>query len=232
MSTPASTADGGTASSDVQTFTIVRMHRSALVGAPYNPRGIRDKARAALKKGIKKHGIVEPPVWNKRTGHIVSGHQRLSIRDELAGSSDYELDVAVVDKNEAEEKELNILLNNGLAMGEYDVAMLSEMFKDQSIDIDGTGFSTADVYNLFGDTPFQSEARAAGVQEMADKFREVAGAYDKVTKKKSDDRNKDNYYIVVVFKSFDECGEFLAKHGLENNRFQDGREVASRMKDA
>lgn len=50
--------------------------------AKYNPRKDLkpgDPEYEKLKQSIKKFGVVEPIVWNKRSGNIVGGHQRYKI---------------------------------------------------------------------------------------------------------------------------------------------------------
>ena len=60
----------------------VELNRSAIRFADYNPRKLSDESRKALKRGIKKFGLVGGIVVNKRTGlTVVSGHQRLSVMD-------------------------------------------------------------------------------------------------------------------------------------------------------
>lgn len=62
----------------------VELNRSAIHFADYNPRKLSDESRKTLKRGIKKFGLVGGIVVNKRTGlTVVSGHQRLSVMDEL-----------------------------------------------------------------------------------------------------------------------------------------------------
>ena len=87
----------------------------------YNPRKISETALAGLSKSIEKHGLVVPPVWNKRTGRIVGGHQRYKI---LEKQGKKEIKVVVVDISEKDEKVLNIVLNNEKIQGEWDVPKL------------------------------------------------------------------------------------------------------------
>ena len=92
-----------------QKFEVVRMWRSEIQLAHYNPRKITDENRKELKKNIKGDaGLIETLVVNRTTGNLVSGHQRLSILDELEGYpvkvDDYQLDVAVVTMTEQQEK--------------------------------------------------------------------------------------------------------------------------------
>lgn len=59
-------------------FNVERIPRDAIKKADYNPRMISDKARDRLKGILKAQGLVEPLVWNRRSGTLVSGHQRLA----------------------------------------------------------------------------------------------------------------------------------------------------------
>jgi len=86
-----------------------------------NPRKIADAALTGLKESISRFGLVEPIVWNKRTGNIVGGHQRRKILIERGES---ETDVVVVDLPEAEEIALNITLNNSEIEGDWDTSHL------------------------------------------------------------------------------------------------------------
>jgi len=45
--------------------------------APYSPRPITDKAASRLGKSLNRFGDIAGIVWNKRTGHLVAGHQRV-----------------------------------------------------------------------------------------------------------------------------------------------------------
>ena len=93
-----------------------RISVDMLKPATYNPRSITDAAKAGLGASIAKFGIVQPIVWNKRTGNVVSGHQRLNV---LPDRGDTEADVVVVDLDDADEKALNITQNNPAITGEF-----------------------------------------------------------------------------------------------------------------
>ena len=45
--------------------------------APYNPRKIGDDALRGLSRSMQEFGDIAGIIWNKRTGHLVAGHQRL-----------------------------------------------------------------------------------------------------------------------------------------------------------
>ena len=65
--------------------------------APYNPRlKLRpgDPRYRKLRRSVERFGLVEPLVWNRRTGHLVGGHQRYQILCDLGHT---EAPVSVVD---------------------------------------------------------------------------------------------------------------------------------------
>ena len=102
----------------------VKMERrrlSELVPADYNPRQISDAALAGLSASIDRFGLVEPIVWNSRTKRVVGGHQRLRV---LRARGDTETDVVVVNLSPAEEKALNVALNNPHIAGEFTDALV------------------------------------------------------------------------------------------------------------
>ena len=128
----------------------VELNRSAIHFADYNPRKLSEESRKTLKRGIKKFGLVGGIVVNKRTGlTVVSGHQRLSVMDELQKfpENDYRIRVDVIDVDEKQEKELNILMNNPNAQGSWDYDALARLVPD--IDYKDAGLTDADL-NMIG----------------------------------------------------------------------------------
>jgi DNA modification methylase len=87
-----------------------------LVAAPYNPRTIAEDAAKGLRASIRRFGLVQPVVWNSRTQHVVGGHQRINALKSLGKA---QAQVVVVDLPEAEEKALNVTLNNPAITGEF-----------------------------------------------------------------------------------------------------------------
>jgi len=58
--------------------------------AAYNPRRDLkpgDKDYEKLKRSIEEFGFVEPVVWNRRTGFVVGGHQRLKVLLDMGGET-------------------------------------------------------------------------------------------------------------------------------------------------
>lgn len=88
--------------------------------AQYNPRIISDEAMEGLRNSLARFGCVEPIIVNVRDDKtvIVGGHQRHKALVNLHGE-DYECTCIVVDLNEADEKLLNLALNNPLIQGEF-----------------------------------------------------------------------------------------------------------------
>lgn len=111
-------------------YELVVIPRSDIENAPYNPRKISDKAKAKLKSYIKTHGLKTPLNWNKRTGNLVSGHQRLSVLDMLHNGKEYNLTVAVLDEDLKDEVRDNVFMNNQDAQGVYDGDLFLKLKKD------------------------------------------------------------------------------------------------------
>jgi len=88
-----------------------------LIPAPYNPRQSTAKQEKHLKESLEKFGMVEPIIFNKKTGYIVGGHFRVR---ELKKLGIKEIECVIVDLNEADEKELNIRLNANTGSWDWD----------------------------------------------------------------------------------------------------------------
>lgn len=95
--------------------------------AAYNPRKVSAPAYRKLKAGLEAFGLVQPLVWNERTGRVVGGHLRLRALTELGHA---EVPVAVVRLDDAGEKALNVLLNNLEAQGRYDPGKLADLLAE------------------------------------------------------------------------------------------------------
>lgn len=140
----------------LEKYETVVVKRDTIFGADYNPRKITEEARKKLKKLLQTHGMVQPPIVNKRTMRIVGGHQRIDIMDTILRKKDYELTVAMIDVDEKEEVKINISLNNTSAQGSWDIDLL-EQIKIESPEIDfqeDLAFNAVDLESMF----FDSEA--------------------------------------------------------------------------
>lgn len=189
------------ARSKFQKGEIVTLKRSELKGAEYNPRIIDKENQKRLKKGLKDHGLVSPITYNRRTNHIVSGHQRLSQLDALEKSQDYELDVWVIDCDEQEEAKLNVILNNTSLMGDWDLDKLAFMTDEFDISFDDMGFTKMDIDFMFdGDERFSEMFETTESAEVKEGLSAVKEARQKGVEK-MEERQGINWYSVIVFES-------------------------------
>lgn len=100
----------------MNTPEIATMPLSSLKAAPYNPRRISAEAMAGLEASLDRFGLVQPIIWNKRTGYVVGGHQRLkALRKQKVKLAP----VVIVDLDSGEEKALNVALNSPHIAGEF-----------------------------------------------------------------------------------------------------------------
>jgi len=191
---------------------IRRMPLSQLQPGPYNPRRKLRPGEAAyerLRRSMQTFGYVDPLIWNKRTGHLVGGHQRLNVL--IDEGTVNEVDVSVVDLSPAEEKVLNVALNG--VHGEWDqpalAALLLDLRRDQSIDETLTGFEATEIDLLLQSAPIKLRAisvrpppvmtwvligiptvRYGEIAEQIDKIAEVPGILCELTANSSEVRSQ------------------------------------------
>lgn len=103
--------------------------------ASYNPRDITDRAFEGLKESIKKFGFVDPIIVNKRTGHLVGGHQRLKAAQALNLEK---VPVVEIDVSELDEKALNVTLNNQAISGHY-TDLLQDLLQEVKVELPDFG---------------------------------------------------------------------------------------------
>ncbi len=115
-----------------------------LKAAPYNPRVSLEPGMPEwekLKKSIVQFGNVEPIVWNKRTGNVVGGHQRLAVLKSMGYES---VPCSVIDLDDADEKLLNVALNK--IKGQWDYAKLESILRDFDYEVaTASGFSAEEI---------------------------------------------------------------------------------------
>jgi hypothetical protein len=155
--------------SQFQKFAMVLVHRSELRNAPYNPRVLDDDKRERLQENLQRVGLVEPVIWNRRTGNLVGGHQRLAALDALQGQ-DYHLQVAQVSLTDKEEREQNVFLNNPAAQGQFEMHALKDLFgrTDVTFDTERAGFDQKAVQAMFPEPKLDAVFERAPTPAPAD----------------------------------------------------------------
>ena len=109
-------------------MNIQKIPASRLNAAAYNPRKDLkpgDREYEKLKRSIAEFGYVEPVIWNRQTGNVVGGHQRLKV---LVDLGQREIDCVVVDLDLQQEKALNIALNK--IQGDWDENKLASLMAE------------------------------------------------------------------------------------------------------
>ena len=105
--------------------------------APYNPRKIDERSKKALAESIKKFGDISGIVWNKTTGNLVCGHQRLEvlkqkypdlkIEDNVIIAGGKKFPIRIVEWDIETEKLANIAANSQYVAGEFDYPKLDDI---------------------------------------------------------------------------------------------------------
>lgn len=164
----------------------------------------------------------------------------MSILDELEGGQDYHLDVAVIDVDEARERELNVRLNNVGLMGSYDFAKLDAMLDTPGLKADTLGFDAIDLQAMFPDRGGLFDKSKDATQPTIDALKALKeegkpgktlqGIKDQEraykAAKKADGSYE--YYLVAVFGDRAEMDEFLKAAKLPlDDKHVDGRKLAT-----
>ena len=143
------------------------MELTDLKPAPYNPRRVDDKALAGLARSIGEFGDISGIVWNRRTGHLVTGHQRLAALQAEHGDSlsvrgsDAEgwalavpvgetIPIRIVDWDENRERAANVSANNPYIQGTWDYPGLEELLVDLKTTEFGELYSSLRLDELLG----------------------------------------------------------------------------------
>lgn len=210
--------------SKYQKFEAQTIERTLIKNAPYNPRVISDENKKKLKSNIKRVGLLDTLVWNKRSGNLVSGHQRLSILDILEGNDKYLLTVSVCDLDEKTEKEQNVFFNQTKAQGEYDLTKLEEWDKED-IDWSNTGFNDEDI-SWFKAANSLDESKPN--EKELNLIKNIESIKDA---KKESKKNVYENYFCCTFKSSKEKNDFIKKYGFEEEtKYIDGEILEKHIK--
>ena len=208
--------------------------------ASYNPRKISDKARKALKANIKRIGIIGGLIWNKTTGNLLAGHQRISILDELNKydgtlATDYLIRVDVVEMDPKTEKEQNIFMNSQSAQGEYDYDMLAGLLNE--IDTTAAGLDENDLNMIIAESPsfdFGSNEEAKedikAMEKPYEERKQIIKDMKAAQKEKMESKFEGDPYFTMSFDSFENKAEFLERFGFNpSERFIKGEIFAQKL---
>jgi hypothetical protein len=216
-----------------QKFEIQEIDRSIIKNAPYNPRKINDTQFSGLRKNLKKVGLLQPLVWNKVTGNLVSGHQRLRALDQMEKGQEYKLSVAVVELDEKTEKEQNIFFNSTTFQGEFDFDLLRELIPE--IDTDAAGLDEYDL-NIIGvdedSIPDTDEDEDAFYSDVSDKKQMVKDAKKRASENIDARFEEGERYLTISFDSYRSKADFAIAIGIdEGDLFVKGDFLIKKIRD-
>lgn len=219
------------AKSKYQNYDTETINRSEIKNAPYNPRIMDAKAKKRLRQNIAKHGLVAALTWNRRTGNLVGGHQRLEQLDSLEKDKDYELTVCVIDVDEREEAALNVQLNNPSMQGEWDFDKLANMTEEFDLDLkDDLGFTETDIDLMFeGDDRFSQLFETQEGENMRGDLEAVKEARKESVQKLAD-RNSIMWYEVIVFENEEDRDNFMKEISIPKHERYITEEQVRRIK--
>ena len=199
------------ANSKYQKFKVETIHRSEIKNAEYNPRIMDKESKKRLKKNLQENGLVSALTWNRRTGNLCGGHQRLEQLDALERNQDYSLDVCVIDVDERTEAKINVLLNNPSMQGDWDLDLLASMSEHFGLSFDDMGFTKLDVDFMFdGDDRFSDMFETPEAEEVKKGLEEVKAARQ-AGKERMQEKNNINFYSVIVFEDEKQKADFYKK---------------------
>ena len=162
-------------------MVIDKIRIEKLKASEYNPRKdlkSGDAGYEKLKRSIQEFGYVEPIIWNKATGNVVGGHQRLKVLKDLG---EEEITCVVLELDETKEKALNVALNK--IQGEWDTDKLTAILMsldEADFDVSLTGFDGAEIDELMNEFYSQEAIQDDfNVDEAKEKV-ETKGAETKV----------------------------------------------------
>lgn len=127
---------------------LVTRKLKTLKECPWNPREKLQPGEheyEAIKASLGEFGLVQPLVYNTRSGQLVGGHQR---RQVMLDQGITEAQVVEVDLDEAAERKLNLQLNG---TGRWDTTKLETLLagmKTEGIDLQHLGLSPVELKEL------------------------------------------------------------------------------------
>lgn len=119
---------------------------SAVNAAAYNPRidlKPGDPEWEDIKSSWERFGQVQGLVWNKRTGNVVGGHQRINVSKALGKTGAF---FVIVDLSLEDEQQLNLILNK--VAGRWEKRKLADVLgnlQKAGADLSKLGFRTKEL---------------------------------------------------------------------------------------
>lgn len=179
--------------------------------SPYNPRldlEPGDPGYEKIKRSIEQFNLVEPLVWNKRSGNLVGGHQRYKI---IKDRGDKRVQVVVVDLDDNEERTLNLALNK--AVGDWDTVRLAELLKEmQDVVIDDDAIPLVE---LGGFDQEEFDTIIADAEEIIDEIFQSESGPDEVPEPPDEPVTRTGDLWVLGKHSL-LCGDATSKDDVEN----------------
>lgn len=201
-----------------QSGAVELVWRSQIKDHPLNPRTMSASAQKKLRASVKEIGVMDTPVFNKQTGNLVGGHQRLHTIDFLEKFSseggevknDYQIEVSIVDLSPEQEAKALVRLNNQNLQGSWDAELLAELGKLASFE--DMGFERMDLEFIMEGAiaPDELFPDAPETQETKDALEQIKADRKAMNKEKAETQSVD-YYVTVVCKDKAEK-EKLMKH--------------------
>lgn len=103
-------------SKEIKEWEVLPIDVEDVIPMPDNERFIEQRNMEGLKHSIRRFGLVELPIYNKRTKHLIGGHQRFYSMKEMGAET---IDMLVVDLDEEEELAANLTMNNPEIQGDF-----------------------------------------------------------------------------------------------------------------
>lgn len=135
----------------MDTFQVEMIPLAQIKPAAYNPRKrLRpgDKEYEDIKRSMRDYGLVQNLIWNKRSGNLVGGHQRLNVGKREFGWT--AAPCVVVDLDDTKEKALNIALNR-IGEGLWSTTKLADLLGElraAHLDLTDLGFDETELEAL------------------------------------------------------------------------------------
>jgi hypothetical protein len=121
-------------SKEIKEWKVESVPVDDVIPMPDNERFIEQRNMEGLKHSLRRFGLVELPIYNKRTKHLIGGHQRFYSMKEMGAEI---IDMLVVDMDEEEELAANLTMNNPEIQGDFTagtVDLLNELeLKDKDM---------------------------------------------------------------------------------------------------